>query len=222
MAVGAGIGLVAGSKIPSSVQDTVMAGLGIVVLLMGVKMFFASKNVVLVVAAIALGGILGQALEIPQGFQSFAEWAKHLVGGSGSFTQAVITTSVLYCVGPMTLLGCLQDGVERKIDILAVKSTLDGITAIFFAAAMGAGVLVTAAVVLVVQGTITLCAKPLERFAKDEATVAEVTATGGAILVGTAFGLLRLRELSMAALLPSLPLAAMIALGTKRIKRLTT
>jgi hypothetical protein len=107
----------------------------------------------------------------------------------------------------MTLLGCLQDGVEGKIELLSLKSTLDAISSFFFAAALGAGVLVSAAVVLVVQGCITLAAKPLQKIAKDEALIAETSAVGGALMLGIALGLLDVKKMRMETYLPALVLA---------------
>ena len=176
-------------------------------------MFLQAKSVVLVASAIALGGILGVALGIDHGLTVFAEWARlHMGGEAGRFNEALITTSVLYCVGPMTLLGCLQDGVEGNIELLAVKSTMDGITAVFFAAALGPGVLVTAAIVLAFQGAITLAARPLRRLLADEHLIVESAGAGGVMLVGIGLGLLQVKHLPVANYLPALLIAPGIML----------
>jgi uncharacterized membrane protein YqgA involved in biofilm formation len=192
VAVGAGIGLAAGSIIPEAYKDIVMGGLGLITFGLGTKLFLQSKNIVIVAASIVFGGILGMFLGIHSGIEAFAEWAKHTFGGEGSstFAEAVITTSVLFCVGPMTLLGCLQDALEDKIELLSIKSTMDGFCAIFFAAALGPGVLVTAGVVLVAQGILTIAATPLKKLVSNEATIAEASASGGVILMGIGVGLL--------------------------------
>ncbi len=211
VAGGAAIGLAAGRFVPSDYKDVAISGLGLVVALIGVRMFLQSRNVVIVVASIALGGILGTLLGIAGGVEAFAEWSRQRLGGGGRFNEGLITTSVLFCVGPMTLLGCLQDGVEGKIELLAIKSTLDGIGAFFFAATLGVGVLVTAAVVLVVQGAITLAARPLQRLAADEDLMAEASAVGGALMLGIALGVLNLKQMKMEAYLPALVLAPCFA-----------
>jgi uncharacterized protein len=192
VAVGAGIGLVAGSVIPTEYQDVVMGGLGLITVGIGVKLFLEAKNIVIVAAAVALGGILGLALGVHAAIEAFAEWAKQTFGGQGSstFTEAIIVTSVLFCVGPMTLLGCIQDALEDKIELLAIKSTMDGFCAIFFAAALGPGVLVSAGVVLVVQGLLTISATPLKRLMRDEAAIGNASSVGGVMLLGIGFGLL--------------------------------
>jgi uncharacterized membrane protein YqgA involved in biofilm formation len=110
----------------------------------------------------------------------------------------------------MTLLGCLEDGLEGKTDLLKIKSTLDGVGAVFFAATLGPGVLVTAAIVLVVQGALTVSAQSLRSFAQDEVLVAEATAVGGIMMIATALGLLGIKSLPVANYLPALALAPAI------------
>jgi uncharacterized membrane protein YqgA involved in biofilm formation len=193
--VGALIGLGVGNFIPGSYQSIVMGGLGLITAGIGVKMFLESRNVLIVIAAVALGGALGHALGLHQAILNFSEWAQSAFGGSGSdtFAEAVLTTSVLFCVGPLTLLGCMQDALEGKIELLAVKALLDGFGAIFFAAALGAGVLVTAGVVLVFQGVLTALASPLKKLIHDDAAIAEATAVGGVMMMAIGLGILRVK-----------------------------
>lgn len=221
VAVGAGVGLAAGRLIPRDYKDLVLGGLGLVTLGIGIKLFLQSRNIVIVAAAIAIGGVLGLLIGIHAGIEAFAEWAKHTFGGEGSstFTEAVITTSVLFCVGPMTLLGCIQDALEDKIELLALKSTMDGFCAIFFAAALGPGVLVSAGVVLVAQGLFTISASPLKKLVQSESAIAEASAAGGVMLMGIGIGLLAepgfltvdRNAMPVANFLPALLLAPMFA-----------
>jgi len=207
VAAGATLGLEVGNHVPQNYKEVAISGLALCAGLIGVRMFLQSKNAIVVVASVALGGVLGMALGIAGGVDSFAEWCRQRLGGGSTFNEGLITTSVLFCVGPMTLLGCLQDGVEGKIDLLAIKSTLDGIGAFFFAATLGAGVLVTAGIVLVFQGAITLAARSLQRLAKDEQLLAETSAVGGALMLGISINMLNLRSLRMETYLPALVLA---------------
>ena len=150
VAGGACVGLALGKWIPQDFMSVALHGLGLVTVGMSIKMFFQAKNLLIVAIAIALGGLLGAAIGIHHGIEVLADWAKLQVGGSTSlFSQGIVTSFVLFCIGPMTLLGCVQDAIEKKIDILALKSTMDGIAAIFFAAATGAGILVTALLLIV-------------------------------------------------------------------------
>jgi len=216
VAIGALIGLAIGARIPGSYQEVAMSGIALVNVAMGLKMFLQSKNIIIVLAAIAIGGMLGLALGLQAEINSFADWAKHVFGGSGPFSEAIVTTSILFCVGPMTLLGCIQDGLENKIELLAIKSTMDGITSIFFAATLGSGVLVTAGVVLVVQSALTFMARPLRPLANDPDMLAEVTAVGGIMLVGIALGILNIKHLAMASYIPALFLAPLFVLIARK------
>src|SRR4051812_7049061 len=216
---GATIGHFVGRGIPLDYQTIALSGLGLVTVGMGIKLFLGGKNILIVALAVALGGILGLALGLQSGLDSFAEWAKVRLGGGGHFTEAVITSSVLYCVGPMTLLGCIQDGLEKKIDLLALKSTMDGIAAIFLAAAMGAGVLLTAFLVLIFQGGLTLLAEPLRPLAEDAEVLGELSGAGGAILLGTGIGLIGLANLQTANYLPAIFLAPLLVLASRRLPK---
>lgn len=207
VAVGALLGLAIGSKLPQGYLSIALAGLGLVTVCIGIKLFFESRNVLIVAISVAVGGVVGTALGLHVGLERFAEWARAIVGGGTTFNEGLITTSVLFCVGPMTLLGCLQDGLEGKIELLSIKSLMDGIAAVFFAATLGAGVLVTALVVLVVQGTLTLLASKLKSLSMNTRALAETSAAGGCILLSIGIGLLNLAEIPSENFLPALVFA---------------
>jgi uncharacterized membrane protein YqgA involved in biofilm formation len=208
--VGSLIGIAAGNTIPDSYKGLVLSGLGLVTMGLGVKLFLQSKNILVVAASIALGGMLGMAIGIQAGIESFAEWARASLGGDGNFVEGLVTASVLFCIGPTTLLGCIQDGLERKIDLLALKSTMDGFAAMFFAAALGWGVFVSAAVVLVFQGALTLAARPLRPLAHDEDLLAEVSGSGGVMMLAIGLGLLEVKKLPVADFLPAIFIAPLL------------
>jgi uncharacterized membrane protein YqgA involved in biofilm formation len=218
VAVGAAVGLGAGAYVPLGYKTVALEGIGLVTSLIGVRMFFQTKNAVISVAAIVLGGIIGTMIGIPGLLDAFAEWCRHELGAGGRFNEGLITSAVLFCVGPMTILGCLQDGLEGKIDLLAIKSTLDGISAFFLAATLGAGVLVTAVIVLVVQGAITLAAGRMKNLAADEEVMAEASAVGGAILLGIGLGLLNIKNMRMETYLPAIVLAPAFVVAARRLK----
>lgn len=205
-------------QISPSFQGVVLSGLGLVTMGIGVKLFLQSKNLMIVAGAIALGGMLGLAVGIDSGLNLLGEWMKLHLGGGGRFTEGLVTTSVLYCVGPMTLMGCIQDGLEGKSELLQLKSVMDGITAIFFAAAMGSGVLITALIVLIFQGSLTLMARPLRRYAEDEELMSEATGAGGILMLGIGLGLLDIKHVGIANFLPSLFLAPLFVILSRRFK----
>jgi uncharacterized protein len=216
---GALLGLAVGRFVPIGYEPIVISGLGLVTLGLGAKLFLGSKNVLVVAAAVALGGALGHALGLHAGVESLAAWAQATFGGTGRFSEAIITTFVLFCIGPMTLLGCLQDGLERRIELLAVKSTLDGFGAFFFAATLGPGVLVTAALLFLWQGSLTLLARPLRPLAENPALIDELSGAGGAIMLAIGLGLLRVADLPTADYLPALALAPLLQAAWGRWER---
>jgi uncharacterized membrane protein YqgA involved in biofilm formation len=219
--VGSLVGLAIGGAMPPELKAVAMTGIGLVVLAMGVKMFLETKNVLVPTMSIVGGGLIGALIKLDVGVDNASEWLRQILGGGENFNAGLITASVIFCVGPLTLLGCVEDGLERKIDLLAFKSTLDGIGAVFFAATMGAGVLASAGVVLVVQGLITLFAKPLKPLAQNPQLASEATAAGGVIMIaiGCSSGLLGiLRDVRTEIYLPALviaPLVAPLFLGRK-------
>lgn len=219
VAVGATIGWIVGKYIPGSYKDVALSGLGLVTCGLGIRMFFKSHNALVAAISIAVGGILGLAIGIQAGIDHFSEWARSQVGGeAGRFNEGLITSFVLFCVGPMTLIGCVKDGLEGDIELLALKSTMDGIAAVFLAAAFGAGVLVTAGLILIYQGAITLLARPLRPLVHNPVVLDELSASGGAILLGIGIGLIGLKDLHTANYLPALFLAPVIGLLFKRIE----
>ena len=125
----------------------------------------------------------------------------------------------MFCVGPMTFLGCIRDAIDRNIDLLKMKSTMDGIVAVFFAAAFGNGVVLTAFVVLLFQGLLTLLAVPLRGLAEDTEMVDEITGTGGPILVIVGISLAGLKEMATADYLPALFLVPLLVLKFRLFQR---
>lgn len=208
--VGSLIGLLAGSAVPERVRDVSVYGIGLIVIGLGVQMFFKTKNPLIVVASICIGGSIGALLGLDRGIEALSEWARTSVGGDGNFNEGFITACILFCIGPMTVIGCLQDALERKTDLLNLKSMLDGISSIFLAAAFGMGVLLSAVFVLVFQGILTLLAKPLQKFAKDESMMAEATAVGGIVMLCIGLAISQIRDFSSVLFLPAIFIAPMI------------
>lgn len=212
------IGLAVGKYLPADAQQMALNGLGLVVIGIGVKMFFCSKNALIVAGSIAIGGIIGLLLHIQVGLDNLSEWVRASVGGGDGFSAGLVTACVLFCVGPLTILGCIQDGVEGKSELLALKSTLDGVAAIFLSVAFGVGVLFSAIFVLVVQGVLTLLAKQLAFLRSDTELLAEFEGTGGPIMIGIGLSsLLALKKIPTANFLPALILAPLTVLVSRRL-----
>lgn len=218
VAVGATAGLLAGRTVPETYQTTALSGLGLVVVGLSVRMALKARNPLITAVSIAIGGILGLAIGVHSGLEAFAVAVRNQVGGgdAAAFARGAVTAFALFCVGPMTLLGCLEDGLEGKIELLSLKSTMDGIAAFFLAAASGPGVLLSAPLILLFQGGLTLAARPLKGLGKDQEALDEISGVGGAILLATSLGLMGIRDLHTANYIPAIVLAPLLVMVGRR------
>lgn len=220
--VGGGlIGILIGEKLPEKMRSTVMHGLGLVCLLIGLQMAMQTKNVLIVLGALLIGAILGEWMRIDDALQRTGAMLQSALarGGSSLFAEGFVTASLVFCVGPMAILGSIQDGLTGDYRLLAVKSMLDGFASIAFAASLGWGVLLSAVPILLYQGGLTLFANLISTVLTDPIVV-EMTATGGLIIVGISLKLLKLKELRLANFIPALALAPLIVVLIPRIRGL--
>lgn len=210
--VGSVLGALAGSKLPDGMRRSVLYGLGLVTLLIGFQMAMKTQNILVVLGAILLGVTVGEALKIEDRVQSLGEFfCDKLSRGPGqqSFAEGFVTASLVFCVGPMAILGSISDGLSGDYRLLSIKSVLDGFASMAFAASLGWGVLLSALAVLVYQGGITLFAGTLATIL-TEPMVTEMTATGGLIIVGIAINLLDIKQLPIANYVPAIFIAPVI------------
>lgn len=223
VALGSLLGLAFGSRIPERTRDLITSALGLITFVLGVGSA-ASMNsdalakvvgkggLLVVIAALLVGGLIGSALRIEQRLEGAADWLRTKLADdedSGQFVDAVVTPTLLFCVGPLTILGTLSDGLGRGPDQLLVKAVLDGFASIAFASSLGVGVLVSAVVVGVVQGSLTVLAAVLGNFL-SLAQIDAITATGGVTLMALSLRLLRLKQIPVGDMLPALLIAPVI------------
>jgi uncharacterized membrane protein YqgA involved in biofilm formation len=214
--IGGTIGLIFGSRIPERFKNTVIAGMGLFTMAMGLQMFFKSNNQLIVLGAIIIGAMLGEWIGIEDWLQSFGQtlekrFSRDTETGAGSkFVRGFMVSSLLFCIGPMAILGSIQDGLTGDYKLLAVKSTLDGFASIAFASTLGIGVMFSSIIILIYQGGISLLAHQLNAIVTDP-MMAEMTATGGVILMGVAINnLLELKKIRVGNFLPALAVAPLI------------
>ena len=225
--VGAGIGVALGDRLPRRTREVVTDGLGLVVLLVAALSAAAVLDpafhdavgaggpVLVVLGSVLLGGVTGSLLRLESRMESLGGWLRRrLVRGPDAehghrFVEGFVTASLVFCVGPLAILGSLSDGLGAGIEQLVLKATLDGFASIAFAAALGWGVAASALAVLVYQGVWTLLGVVLGDVL-PQAGVAAITATGGLLLVGVALRLLRVRDVPVADLLPALVVAPLL------------
>ena len=211
------IGVLIGGRMPARIQGTLTDGLGLFTLLLGVSMGLRvltdpsalPGDELAVLGAVLLGAAVGELLRLQDGLEGLGAWFQQRLAREGEpsrIAEAFITASLVFCVGPLTILGSIENGLTGDMRLLAVKSLLDGVASIAFAAALGWGVALSAITVLVVQGGIAGGAFLL-RDVMDERTILVVSAVGGVILLGVAMRLLEVRQVRVASFLPALVLA---------------
>jgi uncharacterized membrane protein YqgA involved in biofilm formation len=242
--IGAGLGMAVGHRLREHTRSVVTDVLGLVTLLVAGLSAMAVTDVALsdavgsgfpvliVLGSLLIGSITGSMLRIEERLEGLAGtiqgWVSRrskdssIEGGSDHasrerFIEGWLTASLLFCVGPLTILGALNDGLGRGIDQLALKAVLDGFAALAFAASFGVGVLLSAVSVLVVQGALTVVGVLLGDLVPD-AHISALTATGGLMLAGIALRLLRIRDIPVGDMLPALivaPLLTQLVIGLR-------
>lgn len=225
--IGAAIGHFAGDRLPRRTRQLVTDALGLVTLLIAATSAMVvldddlaatvgdAAPLLIVLGAILLGGIAGSLLRLEERVEGFGGWLQRRLAGQTSsadrlrFIEGYVVSSLIFCTGPLTILGALSDGLGNGADQLYLKSALDGFAAIAFAAAFGWGVAASVITIAVVQGGLTVVGLVLGDVLSD-AQVAAITATGGVLLVGVALRLLDLRKIAVADLLPALLVAPLL------------
>ena len=209
--VGGGLGTILGQRLPEKMRQTVMHGLGLVTLTVGLRMALTTANILIVMGSVLLGGILGEWWRIEDGLQALGDRLQQRLGsGNGdNLTKGFVTASLIFCVGPMTVLGSIRDGMVGDYTLLAIKSLLDGFAALALASSLGIGVILSAVTVLVFQGSISLLAK-WAQFGMSQAMITEMTAAGGVIIVGIGLILLDIKRIRVGSFLPAIFIAPFV------------
>lgn len=216
--LGGSLGLAFGARLPERMRATVVAGLGLFTLAIGVQMFLGTQNAIIVLVGLLLGGVLGEWGRIEARLEGLGErlqarFASGTQGNRTHFVRGFLTASLVFCVGPMTILGSIQDGLTGDYRLLAIKSILDGFASLVFASSLGVGVLFSVLVVLGFQGGISLLAAQASALLSND-MVLEMTAVGGLLLIGLAVSsLLEIKPIRVGNFLPALFIApAIVAL----------
>ena len=203
------VGILIGSKFSESMRNAIINVLGLAVLLIGIKMALQTENVLIPTLSIVAGTAVGEILGIENALQKFGDGVERRFG-SGRFSEGFVAATLLYCIGPMAILGPIQEGLTGDISILVTKSLLDGVASIALASALGVGVAFSALSILVYQGFFSLLAVQLNSLV-TERIIAELTSTGGLLITGIGINLLELRKLRVGNMLPALIFAPIIA-----------
>ncbi len=230
--VGATIGVLVGHRLPERTRTTVTDALGLVTLVIGglnvvalrdqsfVDTVGGGATLLIVLGALLIGGILGSLLQLEKRLEDVGGWlqARFTSGDSGRarFVEGFVDSSLIFCIGPLAVLGALSDGLGQGIDELALKATLDGFASIAFAASLGWGVAASALSVGVWQGLLTILAVFLGDV-MSEPMLSALTATGGVLLIGVGIRLLNLKSVPVGDMLPALIVAPLLTVAVAAV-----
>jgi uncharacterized protein len=218
--IGGIIGITFGARLPARIRETIIAGLGLFTAMIGIQMFLKTENPIIVLGGLLIGGLLGEWWRIEDGLINLGGFLERkftrvdpdsTVDKQGSrFIRGFLTASLVFCVGPMTILGSIQDGLVGDFNLLAIKSVLDGFASLAFASTLGVGVLFSTLVILTFQGGLSLLAAQADALISSP-MMNEMTAVGGVLLLGLAISsLLELKPIRVANYLPALLIAPAI------------
>jgi uncharacterized protein len=216
--LGTTIGLLLRNQLRATLLNTITQAVGLITLFIGFNMAGSllkvqaggSDGVILGLMTLVMGGMLGEWIQIQTRLESLGDWLKHHVQGGGRFTEGFVTSSLLFCVGPMTVLGCLNNGLTGDPRLLTLKATMDGLAAIALTGSLGIGVGFSSVVMLIYQGGLSLAAGLLAQVLTDPATNPQVlllSGVGGLIIIGIGLNLLDIAQIRIASFLPALGLA---------------
>jgi uncharacterized membrane protein YqgA involved in biofilm formation len=206
------VGVLVGGRMPEGIQRRVLAGLGLVTLVIGMDLALAWRDTspLYVLGGVLLGGMAGEALRIEARLQDVGDRIQRRVaearGSSSPVSEAFFTASLLFCVGPLAVVGAIQDGLTGDYEALATKAMLDGFASIALSATLGWGVALAAITVLVYQGALSLGATLFEDILQGEALDA-LTSAGGVLIVGISLKLLEVTDVKVGNFLPALVFA---------------
>ena len=226
--VGGAIGSTMGARLPQKVRDTVMSGLGLMTITLGMSMALQSKNLLIVMGSVLLGGVLGEWWRIEDGLEAVGRWLEARFGRPDdaaeghSITRAFVTASLVFCVGPLTVVGSILDGLTGNYQPLALKSMLDGFAALAFSASLGPGVLFSTLTILVYQGGLSLAAHllgaSLSGISAQTPAVVEMGATGGVLIMGIGLILLDLKRIRIGNFLPAIAIAPLVVVVLESLR----
>lgn len=221
VSLGSLIGLWLQQIFPANIQAIIFQAIGLGTLLIGIQMALKVPDgyLLLFIFSLILGGVIGELVHFDRFLSSFGEQIKQVFQVEDSrFSEGLVTAFLLFCIGSMTIVGAIEEGLQGKRELLLIKSTLDGISSIAFAAAYGIGVLFSIIPMLLLQGGLTVLARQTQRLFTP-VIIAQLSAVGGVLIIAIGIRLLGLGEVNIENLLPALAVAVVLTRGMERIRK---
>jgi len=202
--IGSSIGILIGGKLPKKYKEIYFQAIGLFTILIGISMSIKGTNLIPIFLSLILGGITGEFLKIEQRLNNLMEHIKSKVSpNSPHFVEGFITSTLIFCVGAMTVVGSIQEGLTGDATILYTKALMDGITSLTLASGLGIGVMLSSVSVLLIQGSLTLLGAKLQFLTKD-IYLLNLTGLGGILIIGLGLEILGIKKIKILNLLPSL------------------
>ena len=204
IALGSLVGVAFGSRLPERIRTIVFQGLGLCTLVLGLKMALPSQQPLIVIFSIVIGSAAGEALKLESRLMRVGDILKARLRSSNPlFTDGMVNASVLFCIGAMAIVGSIDEGIRGDRAVVFSKTLIDSFAALALASAYGIGVLFSALPVLIYQGSLTVLAGTFQQWL-DPATMTELTAVGGTLIIGIALNMLEVTRIALSNMLPSL------------------
>jgi len=202
--IGGILGLLIHTKLPKHITDTTFQAIGLFTIVLGVSMAIQTTHFLAMVLSLVIGSIIGSLLHLDIAITKIGEYLKNKTGSTNSqFSKGFITSFLLFCMGSLTILGAIEEGLGQSPTLLLSKSVLDGFSSIALAATMGAGVIFSAIPLLLYQGGITVATSIFHQ-SLSQLLITELSAVGGVLLVGLGIDILKIKKISILNMLPSL------------------
>jgi len=209
--IGSTIGLLIRSRMPERFNQVIFQVFGLFTIFLGVKMALETNEIMVMIFSLLLGTLIGEWLNLEKGMDRLAGFMKRKVKSSHErFSEGLVTAFLVFCMGSMTVLGAIEEGLGEKPNLLLTKALMDGFSSMAFASAMGIGVLFAVIPLFLYQGGLTLFAGSIGQILSDP-VLAEVTAVGGILMIGLGFNLLDVKKIRVMNMLPAIVIAVFLA-----------
>ena len=208
--VGGAVGMMFNKSMPERFKTIYFQAVGLFTMAMGIGMVYNMQNILIVVSSVAVGALLGEWMNIERAVDRLSEYLrKKLRIGNEKFSEGLVTSFLLFCIGAMTIVGAIDEGTGRSSEVLFTKSLMDGFSALLLASAFGLGVIFSSVPLLIFQGGITLLAMSASHFFTPE-IIAGLTSTGGILLIGLGINILEIKKLRIMNMIPALLLVVVL------------
>lgn len=208
--VGSLAGLFLHKALPERIKAIVFQAIGLSIIVIGIQMAFHVENLLFLIFSMLIGGIIGEAINLEKHFEGLGDFlSRKIKSKEKNFTEGLVTAFLIFCVGSMTILGAIEEGLTGGYSLLLAKSVLDGFTSLALASTYGIGVLFSFIPLLVYQGGLTVLAIQSQGFFSERA-INELTAVGGVLILGLGINLLGIKKIKVANLLPALVIIVLL------------